>query len=327
MRYVHSEGRATLILAAFIALLFGATYSISPSFLSLTNIRIIAVNASYVAIASVGMFLVILSGQIDVSVGAILAFASTLTGVLGQQNLPLPVVILLVVAFGALLGAINAAIVVGLRMHSIVATLGTMSVFRGALIAITGGQWIVIPGSVQNLTQSSFLMMPVGVYVAIGVALVAAIYMRNFEGGRRLYAYGSDPESARLVGINVVPTQGIPFLVNGALVGLAGVVLASQFDNIQSNSGQGFELTAIAAVVVGGANIFGGSGTVTGTMLGALLVSVLGTILIFFHISSYWEQTVQGAIILLAVGLYMVRGKGSTRRAVWRRLTFTGSGP
>ena len=125
---MHREGRATLILAVFIALLFVATYSVSPSFLSFTNLRIVAINASYVAIAALGMFVVILSGQIDVSVGAILAFASTLAGLLAQQGLlPLPIVILIVMAFGALLGMINAAIVVGLRLHSIVATLGLLA--------------------------------------------------------------------------------------------------------------------------------------------------------------------------------------------------------
>jgi len=325
---MHREGRATLILAVFIALLFVATYSVSPSFLSFTNLRIVTINASYVAIAALGMFVVILSGQIDVSVGAILAFASTLAGLLAQQGLlPLPIVILIVMAFGALLGMINAAIVVGLRLHSIVATLGTLSVFRGALIAITGGQWIVVPPSVQTLTQSTLLMMPIAVYIALGVAIVVGIYLRNFEGGRRLYAFGSNPESARLVGTNIIVAQGLPFIINGALVGLAGVVIASQFDNIQSNSGQGFELTVIAAVVVGGANIFGGSGTVIGTMLGALLISVLGTILIFFHVSAYWEQTVQGAIILLAVAVYTVRVTVFSRRAVSRETTMGGSGP
>jgi ribose/xylose/arabinose/galactoside ABC-type transport system permease subunit len=315
---MHSEGRTTLILAAFIALLFVATYGVSPSFLSLTNLRIVTINASYVAIAALGMFLVILSGQIDVSVGAILAFASTLAGVVAQQDVPLPAVIVIVMAFGAFLGLINAAIVVGLRLHSIVATLGTLSVFRGALIATTGGQWITVPASVQTLTQDTFLMMPAAVYVALGAAILIGFYLRNFEGGRRLYAFGSNAEGARLVGTNVTLAQGLPFVLNGALVGLAGVVLASQFENIQSNSGQGFELTVIAAVVVGGANIFGGSGTVIGTMLGALLISVLGTILIFFHVSSYWEETVQGMIILLAVAVYTVRVKGFSRRAIAR---------
>ena len=324
---MHSEGRATLILAAFIALLFIATFSVSPSFLSFTNVRIMAVNASYVAIAALGMFVVILSGQIDVSVGAILAFASTLAGAVAQLGvLPLPAVILVVMAFGALLGLINAVIVVGLRLHSIVATLGTLSVFRGALITVTGGQWITIPPSVQALTQETLLMMPISVYIALGTAVLIGIYLRNFEGGRRLYAYGSNPEGARLVGTNVTVAQGLPFIINGALVGLAGVVIASQFDNIQSNGGQGFELTVIAAVVVGGANIFGGSGTVIGTLLGALLISVLGTILIFFHVSAYWEETVQGAILLLAVAVYTVRVKGFSRRAVSHELTAGGAG-
>lgn len=322
---MYREGRATLILAAFIALLFVATYSVSPSFLSFVNLRIVTANASYVAIAALGMFVVILSGQIDVSVGAILAFASTLAGVVAQKNLPLPAVVIVVMVFGAFLGLINAAIVVGLRLHSIVATLGTLSVFRGALIAITGGQWIVVPPSVQSLTQNTVLMMPIAVYIALGAAVMVGIYLRNFEGGRRLYTFGSNPEAARLVGTNVTVAQGLPFIINGALVGLAGVVIASQFDNIQSNSGQGFELTVIAAVVVGGADIFGGSGTVIGTMLGALLISVLGTILIFFHVSSYWEETVQGAIILLAVAVYTVRLKRFSRRAISREATLGGA--
>ncbi|MBN8995354.1 MAG: ABC transporter permease [Rhizobiales bacterium] len=324
---MHREGRTTLILAAFVALLFLATYSVSPAFLSLGNLRIVAVNASYVAIAALGMFIVILSGQIDVSVGAILAFASTLTGIIAQQDvLPLPILILVVMAFGAFLGLVNATIVVGLQLHSIVATLGTLGIFRGALIVSTGGQWITIPPSVQVLTENTLLTIPIAVYIALGVAILTGIYLRNFEAGRRLYAFGSNPEGARLVGTNVTVAQGLPFILNGALVGLAGVVIASQFDNIQSNSGQGFELTVIAAVVVGGANIFGGSGTVIGTMLGALLISVLGTILIFFHVSAYWEETVQGVIILLAVAVYTVRVKGTACRAGGRVPTTDGAG-
>jgi ribose/xylose/arabinose/galactoside ABC-type transport system permease subunit len=140
--------------------------------------------------------------------------------------------------------------------------------------------------------------------------------LRYTRLGRDIYALGSNSESARLAGIRVRRVQLIPFLLNGALVGLAGVIFAGRFGTVQPNTGQGFELIVIAAVVVGGANIFGGSGASAGTVLGALLVSVMGTLLIFFSVNAFWEEAVQGGIILFSVAYYTIRQNRTVVRGI-----------
>lgn len=305
---MHSERRTVTSLAGFILALFFAASLKDGAFLSLRNLADVAVNTSYVAVGALGMFLVILSGQIDVSVGAILAVTSTLVGSLAKAGHPAGLAIAAAVAAGAALGLVNGAVVVGLRIHSIVATLGTLCIYRGLVIFFTQGGWITgIPPWLHFLGRGKVAGVPVSVLVALAVGAAVALFLRFTRTGRDLYAVGSSEESARLAGIEVRLIRLLPFVLNGALIGLAAVIYAGRFGSIQSNSGQGFELVAIAAVVVGGANIFGGSGAVSGTLLGALLVSVTGTLLLFFHVSAFWEQAVQGGIILVAVAYYTVR--------------------
>jgi ribose/xylose/arabinose/galactoside ABC-type transport system permease subunit len=314
---MHNERRIVLSLSLFIIALFVAASIKDRSFLSLKNLLDIAVNSSYVAIAALGMFVVILSGQIDVSVGAILAVTSTVAGALSKQGLPVFVPILAALATGSALGMLNGSIVVGLGIHSIVATLGTLSIYRGLLIYFTHGGWIIgIPDSLQFLGRGSIGGFPIAVVFTLVIFLLIAWVLRYTRLGRDIYALGSNSESARLAGIRVRRVQLIPFLLNGALVGLAGVIFAGRFGTVQPNTGQGFELIVIAAVVVGGANIFGGSGASAGTVLGALLVSVMGTLLIFFSVNAFWEEAVQGGIILFSVAYYTIRQNRTVVRGI-----------
>lgn len=305
---MRSDRKTVLSLGLFIAALFAAAALKDRSFLSVRNFTDVAVNTSYVAIAGMGMLLVILSGQIDVSVGAILAVTSSVAGALAKAGVPVPAAVLASVVAGLTLGTLNGLVVVGLGIHSIVATLGMLCIYRGLLIFVTHGGWISgLPAGLQFLGRGKLAGVPVPVLVTAAAFACVALLLRSTRAGRDFYAVGSSEESARLAGIPVRRVLLSAFVLDGALVGLAGAVFAGRFGSIQSNSGQGFELTAIAAVVVGGADIFGGSGSPSGTLLGAVLVSVTGTLLLFFDVSAFWEQAIQGAIILFAVAYYTIR--------------------
>jgi rhamnose transport system permease protein len=305
---MYVDYRRQLSLAIFLVLLTAGLALRNPAFASPANLRDVCVNASHLGIAALGMFLVILIGQIDVSVGAILAICSTLAGLMAKQGVPTPVVLLAAMVAGALLGGLNGLIVAGLRIHSIVVTLGTASIYRGLLIKATGGSWIYgLPAQFTAFGQGKLLGVPLPVITLVAVYLLAAFLLSRIPGGRALFAVGSNPDAARLAGLPVARVQILAFVLNGALVGLAAVVFASRFTVIQSNAGIGFEFAAITAVLVGGANIFGGSGTVFGTLLGTVVISALASALIFLGINSLWEPCFQGLFILAAVILDRVR--------------------
>lgn len=312
---MYTDRRTQLSILLFLGVLFLVLLLKAPSFFTMRNIIDITVNTSYVAIAALGMMLVIVIGQIDVSVGAILGICCTLTGMLSKQGAPTFMLFVVAIGAGAFLGLINGLLVALLRIHSIVVTLGTLSIFRGLLIYQTQGIWISgLPDTLLQIGRGRFLGIPVPVIIAIVVFVIAAWFLRSVPGGRSLFAVGSNREAARLSGINVPLVQVCAFVINGALVGLAALIFAGRFGGIQSNTGQGFELIVITAVVVGGADIFGGAGTPLGTLLGALLISIIGTTLIFFNVSAFWEQAVQGLFILLAVTYYALRSQFSGTR-------------
>ncbi len=305
---MYVDRRRQLSLAVFLVLLTVGLALRNPAFASPNNLRDICVNASHLGIAALGMFLVILIGQIDVSVGAILAICSTLAGSLAKQGVPTPAIALAAVLAGALLGGLNGLIVAGLRIHSIVVTLGTASIYRGLLIRTTGGSWIYgLPPQFTAFGQGKLFGVPIPVVTLVVVYALAAFLVSRLAVGRALFAVGSNPDASRLAGLPVARVQLMAFVFNGALVGLAAVVFASRFTVIQSNAGIGFEFAAITAVLVGGANIFGGSGTVVGTLLGTLVISALASALVFLGVNSLWEPCFQGLFILAAVILDRVR--------------------
>jgi ribose/xylose/arabinose/galactoside ABC-type transport system permease subunit len=300
--------RRELSIVVFMLALTAVLVAVNPDFVTLSNIRDIALNSSHLAIAALGMLLVMLIGQIDVSVGAILAICSTLAGILAKSGVPIPAAALLTILAGTTLGLINGAMVAGFRVHSIVVTLGSLSVFRGLLIYFTQGSWIYgLPQSFLAVGQGTLLGVPNPVLATVAVYLVGAWLLRATAFGRSLFAVGSNADAARLAGINVQWVQVATLSLNGALVGLASFLFASRFGVIQSNAGIGFEFAVITAVLLGGANIFGGSGTVTGTLLGAILSGAVATALVFLGVNAYWESAVQGLFILVAVALDRLR--------------------
>lgn len=307
-----------LSIVVFLAAIAAVLLVFAPSFFGLGNLNNVLVNASYVAIGALGQMAVVLTGQPDISVGSILAVCAMTAGSLATTGFPLPAVILLTVLIGVALGVINGLLVTQLGIHSIIVTLGTLGIYRGAMLYFTGAAWVYdLPASFRQIALGDVFGVDNPIWIAGLILVVFAYVLSRTAWGRSLYAVGSNPEAARLSGLNPARLLIGAFALNGALVAVAAMVYASRFATVQSNIGTGYEFLVITAVVVGGAHIFGGSGTVFGIALGALLVGVTGTVLVFLEVSAFWEQSLHGLFILLAVGFDVVRSRVRRgRRAV-----------
>jgi rhamnose transport system permease protein len=263
-----------------------------------------------VLIIALGMTLVILTGQIDISVGSIFAICGVVAGVLAKAGLPLPLVAAAASATGVALGSLNGALVAYARIPSIVATLATMVALRDGLRWITQGAWVQdLPDRFQWLgTSQSIYPVLAG---AVAIALVAGFSwsLRNLPAGRAIYATGSNADAARLAGLRTGFVTFATFALLGGLTGLAALLNSVRFNQIPSNAGLGLELKVIAAVVVGGVAITGGRGNVAGTLLGVVLLGMIGPALTFLGVSAYWERAIQGGIILAAVAVEALRAR------------------
>jgi rhamnose transport system permease protein len=287
--------------AAFAALLAGVALA-APSFYTAANLRDLALNDAPVLLVAVGMTLVILVGEIDISVGSQFALCSVAAGWLAKAGVPMALVPLGVLAVGAALGALNGLLVGRLGLPSIIVTLAMLVTWRDALRWVTEGAWVQdLPPDFQwfGLPPAAARALIVG--VALVVLGAFAWGLRHLAVGRSLYAVGSDAEAARLAGIEPPRVVFGVFVTMGALVGLAAVLNAVRFTAVPSNAGTGLEMKAIAAVVVGGTAITGGRGTLLGTLLGVALLGTIGTALTFVGINPFWEKAIQGAIILAAL--------------------------
>ena len=301
--------RGASVLIAWAALLAALAF-LAPAFFSVENLREILLANASVLLAACGMTLVIVAGEIDISIGSIFAVLGVTAGALSKTGLPMPLVALVAALAGAALGAVNGGLVAYLRIPSIVATLATMIILRDSLRWATGGAWV------ENLPEGFqwFGLSQTGGETAIlmGTAALFAVLawtLRNVAAARVIYATGSDAEAARLAGIPIRRVIFAVFVSMGALTGVAAMLDAIRFREVQSNSGVGLELKAIAAVVVGGAAITGGRGTLGGTLLGVGLLATIGPALTFLGINPYWEKAIQGAIILTSVAIDFARGK------------------
>jgi rhamnose transport system permease protein len=291
------------ILAVAAVLMFAA-----PTFFTFANQRDLLLANMPVVIVALGMVLVILTGQIDISVGSQFAICSVAAGVFAHLGLPTPLAGAAACLTGALMGAVNGALVAYVGIPSIVVTLATMVALRDGLRWVTQGAWVQdLPPDFQWFGQSQTASEIITIVCAAALTVGVSWGLRNLAAGRVVYATGSDPNAARLMGINPARVVFAVFVVTGALAGFAAVFNAVRFHQIPSNSGLGLELKVIAAAVVGGVAISGGRGTVAGTMLGLLLLGVIGPALTFLGFSAYWERAIEGGIILAAVSLDAVR--------------------
>jgi rhamnose transport system permease protein len=295
------ESGIVVVLALFIAV----TAGIQHRFLSESNIQFVLVNTTIFALLALGETMVVVSRNVDLSVGSVLGMSAYVSASLfghGQHSIPL--VFLAGLGVGLGWGMVNGLLVAAGRVPSLVVTLATLYIIRGVDILIVGGGMVTansLPDSFLDIPKSVIAGVPdLAIAVAVVVAL-GAYYLRSFRSGRELYAIGSNPEAARLAGLPIGKRVFMAFTVSGAIAGLAGVLWAAQYGTVDSTAGTGYELTVVTAVVVGGVAIFGGSGSVTGAALGALLLATINSALYVLGISSFWDQAIAGLLLIVAI--------------------------
>ncbi len=275
---------------------------IAPAFFEAGNLGDLVVNNAPILLLAIGMTLVILIGEIDISVGSQFAVASVAAGYLAKTGMPMPVLFFALLVIGGLMGAVNGVLVGWFKLPSIIVTLAMLAAWRDGLRWTTEGAWVQnLPENFQWFGLGQTFGQLLIVVIPLVIFAVFAWILRNLNLGRAIYAVGSDAEAARLAGIRPNNVVFGVFVVMGALVGLAALLNAVRFNSIPSNAGIGLELKAIAAVVVGGAAITGGRGSLLGTLIGVALLGTIGTALTFLGINPFWEKAIQGLIILAAL--------------------------
>jgi len=281
----------------------------SPAFLTQVNIKNILVNNSALAIMAVGMTLVLITGGIDVSVASQMMFSATLLAEFSFLPFANPfTIVLAAIVIGAVTGSINGLLISHFNIDPIIITLGTNSIYRGIILVYTSGRWIMnLPGwfTAFSKTVGGVLPLPV-VYVVLLLVLTAYI-LRYTSFGRAVYACGGNVEAARRAGINVNRTIFRTYAYTGVLCGIAGLVQDSILGNCQPAGSNGWEMNVIAAAVIGGTNILGGSGTMAGTAIGVLLMGVIENGLVVAHVPTYWQKLVYGVIIIMTVTIDILR--------------------
>jgi rhamnose transport system permease protein len=297
-----------LLLIIVAVLIFG---SLIPGYYTSRTFNRIASSVAIITVVAAGQTLVVLTRSIDLSVGSIVGCTAYFVGsqLAANHGLPPIVAVLIAVALGGCMGSINGILVAWGRVPSIIVTLGTLAIYRGILIDYSGAKTVTtdsMPSWLVNLPTVDLatiggLEIRVMVAVALAVVIVFQLATSFLNAGRRFYAIGSNPEAAELIGL---PTRRIvfsAFLLSGALSGLAGFMFLTRFGNITVEAGRGIELQSVAAVVVGGVNIFGGAGTIMGAMLGGVMIGTLEQSLFRLQINEFWRDAVLGLLILLAV--------------------------
>ncbi|AGC67503.1 ribose transport system permease protein RbsC [Thermoclostridium stercorarium subsp. stercorarium DSM 8532] len=293
-------------LLIFIIILSVSVQLRNPEFLTLENINDMLTNTAILSILSVGMMMIIITRGIDLSIGSSLALAGMISAlaVSKYQNLSPFVAILIGVAVGLACGVINGLLISKGGVFPIITTLGMMNAYRGLTYIISGGRWVSahqMPASFKAIATGKILGINNLVFIAVIVYVVFYYFINYTRTGRKIYAVGSNPESAKVSGINNERILFMVYTIMGALAGLAGVMWVSKFASAQGDTASGYEMNVIAACVLGGVSIDGGSGKVSGVVLGSLLFGMLENALPMINVSPFWQKALQGVIILVAV--------------------------
>jgi erythritol transport system permease protein len=321
--------RALVALAALVI----ALSILSPAFLTAGNLTILLKHVAINAIMSVGMTFVILSGGIDLSVGSIAGLAGMIAGGLIDRGLVLPMfgivvyfqvwlVILVATLGGAVVGALNGALVARLSVAPFIATLGTMYMARGAALLLSGGATFPNLMGKPELRNTGFsligsgamLGIPVPIWLMLAFGVGGAFLAARTPFGRHVYAVGGNERAAQLSGVRVKRVQLTVYVISGVCSAIVGVIVASQLASAHPATGQSFELNAIAAVVLGGTSLMGGRGSIGGTIIGALVIGALADGLVLLGVSEFWQIAIKGAVIVVAVVLDQLQ-----RRFQWEK--------
>jgi rhamnose transport system permease protein len=293
-------------ISIFILILVFVVTLRAPSFLTTDNFNDILLNISILAIVALAQTMVIITHGIDLSVSAMIGLVAMMVAFVVKQNPEIPVVfaVLLGMALGSVLGSFNGLIIARGNVPPIIATLGTLSIYRGLVFFYSQGTWInsfELPKNFKMLSKGTPFGLPNMVIIAILVALAVYYFLNHTRTGRDIYAVGTNPDAAPFAGIRKERIIFLVYLLSGLLAGLAAVLWVSRFESAQTNTAAGFELQTVAASVVGGVSISGGVGTVPGVLLGALLLGIIQNSLTLIRISPFWQLAAQGLLILIAV--------------------------
>ncbi|MBW5446859.1 ABC transporter permease [Cohnella sp. CFH 77786] len=311
-------------LLVFIVLMSVGVQLRNPSFLTWENINDMITNTAILSILAVGMMLVIVTRGIDLSIGATLAL-SGMTAALAVSHSPglSPLAAIGIgTGIGLVCGMALGVLVAWVNILPIIATLGMMNVFRGLTFESSGGKWVSahqMPDSFKNIATGSLLGINNLIAIAILVYAVAYYFVSHTRTGRRIYAVGSNPESAAVSGIHSARILWLVYTIMGGLSGLAGVLWVSKFASAQGDTASGYELSVIAACVLGGVSIAGGVGKISGIVLGSVLLGILNNALPMIDVSAFWQMFIQGAIILIAVLINALVKRGIDRNNLMRR--------
>lgn len=309
---------------AFLVVLIIAFSVLSPIFLTFGNLRSVLYSSAILMMAAAGQTLVVLTGNLDLSVGSIMGLSAyVIYDITGGATSLQPFVLVFAVVLGALLGLFNGFLVAVLQIPSIVATLGTLSIYRGfvSLYAnateVTSG---MLPGYARALAQQTWFGLPAYVWLAVLMVVIVGLALKYLPWGRKIYAYGSNPKAAQFFGLSSERIVIGTYVGSGVIAAVTGVLLGAQVGNINSLLANGYELTVLAAVVVGGVSIWGGTGSVYGAMIGAIVLATINNGLVLLHVQEFYRLVIQGGAIVLAVGVdALVRERihsATTRRRI-----------
>jgi ribose/xylose/arabinose/galactoside ABC-type transport system permease subunit len=296
--------------------------AVNPTFLERDNLRNVLVQCAPTAIVACGLTLVIVTREIDISVGSMMGLLAAVMGILTSPRhtgMPVAAGIALTLLLGAAIGLLNGVLVTFGRVPSIIVTLGMLTALRGLTEWLMGGEWITdLPAGLKFFGTGSVLLIPLSLWVAAAVIVCSIVLARRTRLGLRIYAVGGNPLAARMAGLSIRRAKIFVFALTGFLTAIATLVSVTQLSVIESGIGVEFEMLVVTCVVVGGASISGGRGTIAGSLLAVLLLGTVRTFLIFLRLgemSTYWERAIQGAFILGAVLLDHLARRRTSRES------------
>jgi len=304
-------------------IIFGVSLR-TPSFLYVNNFVDILNDTAILSMVAIGQLMIIVTGGIDLSVGSSVALSGMSVALLNQYHpgIPIFMIILISIAIGLLLGSINGLLVSQVKIPPIITTLGTMSIYRGLVFVLCKGTWV----SAHEMTEvfrefprRSFLGISSLIYLSILIVILFLIFLNLTRTGREIYGVGGNKTASQYVGINLKKIQYIVFTLGGGITGLAGFLWVARYAAAQSETATGFELQTIAACVIGGVSIMGGSGTIIGVVLGAFFMGIVYNALTMINVSPFWQMAIQGFIILFAIIINTVMDKRNQQLMLRKR--------
>ena len=303
------QSKESAIFLALLIIMAVITF-VAPKFLNSYNLFLVSRQISFVAIVAFGELFVILTGGIDLSVGSIMAMSGMVSAWAMSHGYNIPLAVVAGILAGLLMGAINGALIAYAKIAPFIVTLGMLSFASGVVLGFTKGWPITdIPASFMPVAQGQWLGLPIPVWIAAVIAVIAHIVLTYTAFGRRTYAIGGNEQATFLSGIDVKRIKFMLYMIPAVMSAIAGIILVARFNSAQADTGKGWELDAIAAVVIGGTSLAGGSGTVLGVVIGACIMGVIKNGLVLMRVSSFWQTAVIGVIIVLAAGLDRLKSR------------------